>query len=335
MTELGLSEIARSLDLPVRGGRDASGLRPSLLDGAGPGHISLATTDAYVQRAEEQGVSALLVSRGLQTSLPALESNKPRVDFARLLALFEHMPAPSPGIHPTAVVGEAAQIHPSVHIGPRAVVEDGASIGEGSVVGAGCYVGPGARLGKAVALGPNAVVLRNCQIGDRVRIGAGSVIGEKGFGYEWDGEKHLEVPHLGIVVIEDDVEIGANCAVDRAKTGETRIGRGTKIDNLVQVAHNVRVGKHCLLAGQVGIAGSCVLGDGVIMAGQAGLADSVTLGEGAIIGSQAGVPGDLPGGDVYLGSPARPLKEMRRIFAAMARLPELINRVRALERDRS
>jgi UDP-3-O-[3-hydroxymyristoyl] glucosamine N-acyltransferase len=195
------------------------------------------------------------------------------------------------------------------------------------------YVGPGVEVGEACVLGPHVTLLAGVRLGRHVVVHPGAVIGADGFGFAFDGARHRKIPQTGGVVIEDDVEIGANTTIDRATFGETIVRRGTKIDNLVQIGHNVEIGEHSILVAQVGISGSSRLGRGVVLAGQVGVADHVAIGDGALVGAQGGVPGDLDAGGRYLGTPARPILEAKRIFAAETRLPELLQRVRALERE--
>ena len=221
--------------------------------------------------------------------------------------------------------------HGRAAVGPFAVVERRARIGRGSRVGALCFVGEGARLGEDVQLYPRVVVRDGVQIGNRVIVHSGAVLGADGFGYAFDGHAHRKIPQVGGVRIEDDVEIGANTTVDRATLGVTVIGRGSKLDNLVQVAHNCEIGEDVLLVAQVGVAGSCRIGSRAVLAGQVGVADHTTIGAGAIITAKSGVTGEIPAGTVWSGIPARPTGEFRRIWAAQGRLPDLLRRVRELE----
>ncbi len=325
-----LSEIAEKLGLETRGG-DVDILRPSLVEDAGSGCLCLATSAKYARQAESAGVAALLTSDDVSTPLPVIVSPKPRLAFAGVLALFDHRPGVPVGVDATANVSRSASIDPTAAIGPNVCIEENVRIGAGVEVCAGCFIGAGSVLGSETRLGPGAVVYYNCLIGERVRIQANTVIGSEGYGYEFDGERHVPVPHIGRVIIEDDVEIGANCCVDRAKTGATVIGAGSKIDNLVQVGHGVVIGPGTLLAGQVGIGGSTKIGAFSILAGQVGVADNTALGDRTIVTAQSGVVSELEGREMYMGTPARKVSEMRRILAALTRLPDLVRRVRALE----
>lgn len=240
---------------------------------------------------------------------------------------------------PATGVSINAHVHPSAKIGPRTNVRDGASIEEDAVIGsdceigAGAYVGFGTRLGDNVHLHPNVVLYHEISIGNRVAIQAGSVIGADGFGYRTENGRHERLHHFGTVRIEDDVDIGACTTIDRALIGETVIGRGTKIDNNVVIAHNCRLGEHNLLVSQVGFAGSVTTGDYVVCAGQVGVADHVHLGTGAILGAKAGVHKDLAGGRSYLGAPAAPIAEATRSAIALQKLPQLRKNVREMERQ--
>ena len=249
-----------------------------------------------------------------------------------LLGLFHPEPRAEPGVHPTACVAGGARVDRSASVGPLAVVEAEAVIGPRSRVGALSFVGRGAVLGEDVRLHPHVVIREDVRIGNRVIVHSGAVLGADGFGYAFDGQAHRKIPQVGGLRIEDDVEIGANTAIDRATLGETIVRRGTKIDNLVQIGHNCDVGEDVILVSQVGIAGSSRVGNRAMLAGQVGVADHVTIGAGAILTAKSGVPNDVPAGEVWSGIPSRPTSEQKRIWAGESQLPELIRRVRALEK---
>ncbi len=215
-------------------------------------------------------------------------------------------------------------IYPFVYVGENAVIGDGTTLHPGAVIGAGCT------LGTECTVHPNAVLYPNVILGDRVEVHAGTVLGGDGFGYRQVEGRHVKVPHSGRLEVGNDVEIGSNCTIDRATFEATRIGEGTKIDNLVMIGHNNQIGRHNLLCGQVGIAGSCKTGDNVVMAGQAGIKDNTRIGDGVIVGAQAGVHRNVPDGQQILGSPAIPVREQRRIFQMIARLPEIYRQLREL-----
>lgn len=240
-------------------------------------------------------------------------------------------PKPIPGIHPSAVIDSTAQIDPEASIGPLCTISGGARISKDVVLGAGVHIGKDVIVGEGSILMPQVRVLDYCIIGKRVRLHSGTVIGSDGFGYYFDGGKHLKIPQVGNVVIEDDVEIGSNTTIDRARFSQTRIGSGTKIDNLVQIAHNVEIGKHCIIVAQAGIAGSTVLEDYVVLGGQVGIADHIKIGQGTKIGSQSGINHDLEPGSNVRGSPAFSYMLAQRVEVLKRRLPELFKRVGVLE----
>ncbi len=257
------------------------------------------------------------------------------VDAALIEALNIFAPELKPaaeGIDPTAQVADGARIADSASIGAGVVIEDGAEIGAGTIIASGCKIGQNSKVGSNCRLDGNVVVYHNCQIGNNVIIQANTTIGSTGFGYSFIDGSHKLIPHNGGVVIEDFVEIGANCCIDRAKFGNTIIGAGTKIDNLVQIAHNVVIGKNCLIAGQVGISGSCKLGDGVVLAGQVGLADNIQIGDGGIVGAQAGVMNNVEAGKTVLGSPAIERKEALQMFGLSMRLPKINKQLKQLSK---
>lgn len=258
----------------------------------------------------------------------------PRRNFFRVAALFTPGPEIS-GIHPSAAIDPGALLGQGVAVGPHAVIAAGARLGDRSTVGAGCYLGPGVVLGSDCVIEPNVTIQRDCQLGDRCIIHSGAVIGGDGFGFSWDGTGHRKVPQLGRVVIEDDVDIGCNSCVDRATLGETRIRRGTKIDNLVQLAHNTDIGAHVILVSQAGVAGSSKVGMGAVIAGQVAISDHVEVGAGARVGGQSGVTKDVPPGATVFGTPARPMKETLRELGALAQLPALLKQIKSQNRELS
>jgi UDP-3-O-[3-hydroxymyristoyl] glucosamine N-acyltransferase len=241
-------------------------------------------------------------------------------------------PVFAPGVHASAVVSESAILdRTKVSVGANAVIDDGATIGDGTTIGAGCYVGKDAWIGADVLLHAHAAVHDACAIGDRVILHTGVVIGGDGFGYEFEAGRHRKVKQRGMVQVDADVEIGANSTIDRARYGRTRIGAGTKIDNLVQIGHNAVIGRHCILVAGCAIAGSAIIGDYVVMGAQTGVAGHVTVGAQARLGARCGVTKDLPGGQMYLGFPAIPAPEEKRRLAGVNRLGKLSARVRELE----
>ena len=331
--EFTLGQLAEALSATLEGdaGRVVRGVAP--LESAGPDDVSFLTDGRYRAAAQTSRAGAFVAGAGV-TGLPApvLRVAAPQQAMIDLLLLFHPAPPLVAGVHPTAIVAADARIDATAAVGPLVVIEAGARIGARALVGALSYVGAGVEIGEECVLGPHVTLLTGTRFGRRVLVHPGAVIGADGFGFAFDGAQHRKIPQTGGVVVEDDVEIGANCAIDRATFGNTIVRRGTKIDNLVQLGHNVEVGEHSILVAQVGVSGSSRLGRGVVLAGQVGVADHVRVGDGALVGAQAGVAGDLDAGGRYLGTPARPSLEAKRIFAAESRLPELLRRVRALER---
>lgn len=310
------------------------------LDAAGPSHVSFLGNPKYAKAAAASKAGALFLPKsGRSLAAGVLCRNRIWVDdpqwaFARVLALIdEKRPRAAPAIDARAVVHYQAKMGPEVGVGAYTVIERGAGVAEGTVIGPQCYIGDGVKIGRFCRIYPQVVIREGCVIGDRVVIHSGTVIGADGFGFSTDRKtgRHRKIPQLGNVVIKDDVEIGANVTIDRATVGSTVIGAGTKIDNLVQVAHNVQVGRDCLFVSQVGVAGSCEIGDRVILAGQAGLAGHLTIGEGAIVMAQAGIMADVEKGQIVFDSPARPRREAFKLQALYGRLPELFEAVKAIQ----
>ena len=303
---------------------------------AGPGDITFVDDERYAKRLRTSPASAAIVGphfkpEAAAPALPVIEVDDALTAF---LAVRDHLRgAAAPrwtGIHPLAWVAPSAEIGADVAIYPFAYVGDGAVVGPGCTLHPGAVVGERCRLGRDVVLHPHAVLYADVTLGDRVEIHAGTVLGGDGFGYRLIDGRHVKVPQTGRVEVGDDVEVGANCTIDRGTFEATSIGQGSKIDNLVMIGHNNRIGRHNLLCGQVGIAGSCKTGDYVVMAGQAGIKDHTEIGDRVVVGAQAGVHRNIPAGDRVLGSPAIPVKEQRHIFAMIARLPEMHRQLREL-----
>lgn len=279
--------------------------------------------------------AAVLVPEDFTEEVPPLlvRVANPSLAFARLVEFFAPKPPSfAPGVHPSAVLGEGVSIGEGASIQPFAVLEPGVVVGAGSVVGAHCYLGHESRLGEHSLLHPRVTVAARCVVGNRVILHSGVVLGSDGFGFEWTDGRHVKIPQVGIVQVDDDVEIGANTTVDRARFGRTWIQEGCKIDNLVQIAHNVVVGKHTLLVAQAGISGSTHLGERVTLAGQVGVAGHLQIGDGAVVSAQSGVSKNLPGAALYMGSPAQPAAEFREQVALVRRLAKLQERVQRLEK---
>ena len=332
MKAFSLAEIAGVTGATLAGPGDLvlRGFAP--LAEAGPEEMSFVAGPRYAAAARSSRAGAFIVSSADQAAgRPAIVHPNPTAAFAAALEHLHPEPPVVPGRAETAVVSPGARLGSGAAIGPGAVVEPGAVLGDRCVLEARAFVGAGAVLGDDVRLAVGAVVASGCRIGARCRIGPGAVVGGEGFGYVWDGEAHRRIPQIGIVVLEDDVDVGANACIDRAALTETRIGRGSKIDNLVQIGHNVVVGEHSIICGQTGIAGSAKIGSGVTLAGQVGVADRMVVGDRAIVTAQAGVMREVEPGAVVSGMPAEPHADFLRREAAADRLPELFDRVRALE----
>lgn len=310
------------------------------LSAARPGDLSFLGNPKYRSQVATSAATVLLLPEDYEGTPQAdqvfLHVENPSAALARVCARIEQAlwPKPPAGIHPSAVVAPGAQVDATVHIGPLCVVEEGARIGPGTVLQASVFVGRDARIGAGCFLMPGTVVATACVLGDRVRLQPGVVVGSDGFGYEFINGRHEKVPQIGTVIIGDDVEIGANSTLDRARFSRTVVGEGTKIDNLVQVAHNVIIGKHCILCAQVGISGSTTLEDYVILGGQSGLAGHITLHRGSKVGGGAGVTSDVAAGAYVNGTPAMPYMLERRLTVLQRRLPDLFKRVEQLERSR-
>ncbi|MDW8321086.1 MAG: UDP-3-O-(3-hydroxymyristoyl)glucosamine N-acyltransferase [Armatimonadota bacterium] len=329
---LTVQQLAQQLNAQVEGDETASITGVSSIEFAQEGDVVFAESPRYLLMAERCPAAAVIVWQDAPSiQKPLLRVESPRQAFLKALEMFAPQPHHPEGIDLNAVISPDADIGDDVAIGAGCIIEAGVRIGRGSVLYPLCYIGRDAQLGEQCLLYPNVTLMHGVRLGNRVIVHAGAVIGADGFGYVTVDGVHRKVPHIGTVEVGDDVEIGANVCIDRAKTGATRIGRGTKIDNLVHIGHNVQVGEHCLLVAQVGIAGSSQLGNYVVLAGQVGVADHVSIGEGAIVAAQSGVAGNLPGGQRYFGSPAREHGKQLRLMAYASRLPELFERVKELE----
>ncbi len=302
-------------------------------DRAVAGDLTFAENESYFARAEQSAASAVIIDGPYASSRKTLiRVPNARIAFAKVLPLFFPEPAFAPGVHPTALVAPTAQVDPTAHIGPYCVVGEKVRIGPRSVLQGLNHVGANCQLGEEVNLFPNVTLYAGVEIGHRVRIHSGTVVGSDGFGYVLDNGMHRKVPQIGNVIIRDDVEVGANVTIDRGALGPTLIGAGTKIDNLVQIAHNVTIGEHCLVVAQVGIAGSTKVGNYVIFAGQVGIAGHLKIGNRVSVAAQSGVMHNIPDGEKWLWTPAQPDRQAKRQMIALQQLPELLRRVHELEK---
>ncbi len=321
---------------PEAAALEISGL--ASLDDANPGDLAFYGNPRYLRSARKSHATAVLVPHGFAEEIPATRIwvDDPAASFAVLLPEFTPPEAPRPsGIHPTAVIAPDAEIAPDAAVGAHAVIEAGAKVGARSIIGAGCYIGHWAAVGGDCVLFPHVTLRERCTLANRVTIHPGVVVGADGFGYEFREGRHQKIPQTGIVQIEDDVEIGANTTIDRARFGRTWIRKGTKIDNLVQIGHNVTIGEHCILCAQVGISGSTRIGNYVTLAGKVGVGGHIEIGDGAILAAMTGVAKNVAPGAVLFGAPPRPIKESKRIYAFINKLPKLFERVEKLEETAS
>jgi len=332
-----LSELARWIDGDiVRGGLDLSFTGMAALDAAGPQDVSFLGNEKYHPQFVQTRAGAVIVPRGETGGPPdaaLIAVENPTLAFSTVVRHFVEVSRNfSVGISPQAAIDPSATLNPDqVRVHPGAVIMAGAAIGDGTEIGPNCVIGENAVVGRDCHLMANTTVRERCIIGDRVILQPGCVIGSDGYGYELVDGRHVKIDQIGIVEIGDDVEIGANTTIDRARFGKTLIGEGTKIDNLVQIGHNCVIGRHCLIVALTGISGSTKLGDYVTVAGQVGMAGHVTVGDKATLAARTGVNANLPGGQVYAGNPAQPFRDEMKLRANMRRIPKLLDRIKALE----
>ena len=331
-----LGELAQKLGgRPVEGDARFSIESVATLEQGGARALGFVRSESFAAALATSSIGAVIAPPGVGVGgRPAIRSPLPSLDFARATALLVPVPRPAPGVHPAAWVAATARVHPTASVGPRCVVGERCEIGAHSILSAAVTIGDEVTLGEHCRLHSGVVVRERCRLGHRVTLQPGVVIGGDGFGYEFNERGENEkVPQVGDVVIEDDVEIGANSTVDRARLGSTRIGRGTKIDNLVMIAHNCVIGPHSLIVAQSGLAGGTVFGERVIAMAQSGFAGQLEVGDGAFVAARAGVVENIPARSRVWGFPAMPERAWHRSVAWLARLPELAKRVRALEKQ--
>jgi UDP-3-O-[3-hydroxymyristoyl] glucosamine N-acyltransferase len=300
-----------------------------------PGEVTFFGNPKYLPQLRASRATVALVPLAFAEDVPAMRIHceNPTLAFSRVIERFSLPPIHfAPGVHPTAVIAADVQLGANVSIQPYAVIEEGASIGAGTIIGAHSYVGHATQIGSDCHIHPRVSIGFRCTIGNRVILHSGVVIGGDGFGYEIHDGRHVKIAQIGTVQIDDDVEIGANSSVDRARFGRTWIGEGTKIDNLVQVAHNVVIGTHCIVCAQVGISGSTKLGNNVTLAGQVGTVGHVEIADDVTVGAQSGVSKSLPANQMYMGYPAVPAREWKEQVAQVHSLHKLRTRVARLER---
>lgn len=331
-----LGELAEKLGCRAEGDANIEIGGVAGIEEAGPGDLTFLANRKYRAAAETTRASAILVDANepVRARVAALRSANPYLDFARAIELFHPAPRYAPTVHPTAVIANTAKIGSGAHIGPYCFVDDDVEIGEGAVLHSFVTIYRGARIGDNFFAHAHACVREGCRVGNRVVMQNGAVVGSDGFGFAPDASGHWhKIRQSGITVIEDDVEIQAHSTIDRATVGETRIGRGSKVDNLVLVGHACKVGEDTLLCGQVGLAGSTTIGNRCILAGQVGSAGHLTIGDGATLSAQSGVPTDVPAKAVYSGYPAMDNLGWRKSVAVFNRLPELQKELRELREE--
>ena len=321
-----LSDIAKLVGGTVKG--DASVMITGLsgIKEAKSGDLTFLANARYTPLLAKTQASAVLVAEGVETeSLPAVVVENPSLAFSKIAEDFFKNSGPAiKGVHKSAVIGKGVKLGKNVAIGPYAVIEDGVSLGDNTIVCGLTFIGQAAKIGSNGLIYPNVTIRERITIGDRVIIHSGTVIGSDGFGFVSVKGTNVKIPQIGIVEIQDDVEIGANVTIDRARFDKTVIGKGTKIDNLVQIAHNVRTGENCIIVSQAGISGSTILEDNVTLAGQAGLVGHITIGKNSIVAAKSGVPSSIPPDSVYWGFPAKPIAEAKRVNASVQRLPHYV-----------
>ncbi len=327
-----LRELAELVDGEVVGDGEILIAGASGLSEAKEGDITFLANPKYLHLIETTRASAIIASRDLEVSrMPIVRTRDPSLAFAKIVSIFApKMPQPPKGIHPSAIIGEGVELAEDVAVGALSVIEDNVRIGAKSIIYSGVYIGHGANIGSDTIIYPHVSIRERVEIGDRVIIHNGTVVGSDGFGYSTANDTHHKIPQVGTVVIEDDVEIGANVTIDRARFDKTVIGKGTKIDNLVQIAHNVITGQNCIIVALTGISGSATLGKNVTLAGQVGLVGHIKVGDDCIVAAQSGVSKDLPPGARVFGTPARPMATAKRINACIQRLPKLFKTIASL-----
>jgi len=330
------SEIASLVDGRFEGGVDPELTDIAPLDRAGPEHLSFLADAKYLLYLADAQAGAVLISESLtmrgSTKLPRIVVRDVHRALATLLERFHPEPEPRPGVHPTAVLGKGVVLGEDVSIGPFVVLGDSVQVGARTRIGAHTVVGNGSTLGEAVTLHPAVTVYSRVRIGDRSIIHSGARIGSDGYGYRWTDGAHRKIPQVGGCVLGSDVEVGANTTIDRGSVGATEIGDGVKIDNLVHIGHNVRIGEHSLIVAQAGISGSAIVGSRTTLGGQVGVNGHIRIGDDIVVAAKSGVWGSITEPGVYSGSPARPHKENLRNQAQIGRIAQLRERLRALEK---
>jgi len=331
--EYTLGELAAFLGGKLQGPADLVIQGIAAIDCATPRDITFISQKRFARLVAQSRAAAFIVGPDqAHLARPLIVVPHPYLAYAQAAALFAPPQNRWPGISPLAFLGQGVEMGQEVSISPLVFVGNDVRLGDRVTIMPGCVLGDQVQIGADTLLYPNVTILERCTLGQRVIVHSGTVIGADGFGFVPGKEGHQKIPQLGIVVIEDDVEIGANCAIDRGALGETRVGRGVKMDNLVHLAHNVTVGEHSFLVAQVGVAGSTKLGKGVALGGQAGLVGHIEVGDGAQVGAQSGVHHSVPAGQAVMGSPALPRQKIFRIINLLPKLPEIYKRLKEMEK---
>jgi UDP-3-O-[3-hydroxymyristoyl] glucosamine N-acyltransferase len=327
-----LGQLAELLQGDLHGPADLIIERVTSAGMADPEGIAFAETDEYREKAEQVPIAALLVGPGMSATVPYIVVAAPRHAFFALLNWCDRPLKAGAGVHPTAQIAESATVEPGTSIGAFAVVGEDSVVEAGAVIHAHGFVGDRCRIGSGSVIYPRAVLVQDVTLGARCIIHPGAVIGAEGFGFVWDGKRRIKIPQVGGVTLGDDVEIGANTCIDRATAGQTRIGSGSKIDNLCQIGHNCEIGEHTVLAGACGISGSVKIGSRCVLGGGVGTNDHISICDDVTLGGRSGVDRDITEPGAYFGTPARPIGEAMRAFVLIPKLPEIWSRVRKLEK---
>jgi len=329
-----LQEIAAIVHGEIVGDKDVVITGICGIKEAQKGDLTFVANSKYFPLAEKTKASAIIAPRDMSVgSKTLLHVENPSLAFAHIASLFvDDQPKPAVGVHKTAVIAPDVTLGQNISIGPYVVIESKAVIGDNTLIGSGCFIGQGTKIGRDCQIYPHVTIRERITLEDRVIVHSGTVIGSDGFGFVNVKGVHHKIPQVGTVVVEDDVEIGANVTIDRARFDKTLIGRGTKIDNLVQIAHNVTIGRNCIIVAQVGISGSVTIEDNVILAGQAGVAGHVTIGQGSVVTGQSGVTKSIPPNSTVLGMPAKPAAQAKRVNACLQKLPEYVQTIHELQK---
>lgn len=336
-TRFSLAELAAETGAELEGDGATLVERAAPIQSAEPGDISFVANSNYVKHIETTGASALVLDMAtLACGKPTLRHANPYLTFAKIVdLLYPAQQLVVTGVSPLAVIEDGADIDPSAGVGPLCHIREGAMVGPNCQLVSSVYVGRNVTIGKDCTFYPGVRIMDGSRLGDRVIVHSSTVVGSDGFGFAETDTGLKKIRQVGWVEISDDVEIGSNVSIDRGAIGPTKIGRGSKIDNLVQIAHNVEIGQHSIICGQAGISGSTKVGDGTVLAGQVGVVGHIDIGDGVRVGAQSGVSKSIPDGKTVFGYPARDIMVTKRLEAALTRLPELLKRVKKLEDDRS